>query len=177
MSWRLSASEAAVLVVDAQEKLVAAVKEPSDWLERLEILVKGASLLGVPIAITEQVPAKLGKTVPAILRAAGRGCKPIEKVDFSAVEQGKIFAKKRILVAGCEAHVCIRQTVYDLRLKELTPIVVADAIGSRRESDREIALAEMRADRVVVSTVEAVLFEMMGSSDHKNFKEVQALVK
>jgi nicotinamidase-related amidase len=93
------------------------------------------------------------------------------------VEQGKIFAKKRILVAGCETHVCVRQTVYDLRLKELTPIVVADAIGSRRTQDREIALAEMRADRVVVSTVEAVLFEMMGSSDHKNFKEVQALVK
>jgi isochorismate hydrolase len=93
------------------------------------------------------------------------------------VEQGKIFAKKQILVAGCEAHVCIRQTVYDLRLKELTPIVVADAIGARRERDREMALAEMRADRVVVTTVEAVLFEMMGSSDHKNFKEVQALVK
>ena len=64
-----------------------------------------------------------------------------------------------------------------LRLRELTPIVVADAIGSRRNHDREIALAEMRADRVVVSTVEAVLFEMMGSSDHKNFKEVQSLVK
>ena len=57
MSWRLSASEAALLVVDAQEKLVAAVKEPSDWLERLEILVKGASLLGVPIAITGIAPS------------------------------------------------------------------------------------------------------------------------
>jgi nicotinamidase-related amidase len=93
------------------------------------------------------------------------------------VEQGKIFSKKRILVAGCEAHVCIRQTVYDLRLKEFTPIVVADAIGSRRERDREIALAEMRADRVVVSTVEAVLFEMLETADHKCFKDIQALLK
>ena len=101
-------------------------------------------MLGVPIVVTEQVPAKLGKTVPAVLEAAGRGCKPIAKSIFSAVEQGKVFSKKRILVAGCEAHVCIRQTVYDLRLKEFTPIVVADAIGSRRERDREIALAEMR---------------------------------
>jgi isochorismate hydrolase len=80
-------------------------------------------------------------------------------------------------VAGCEAHVCIRQTVYDLRLKELTPIVVADAVGSRRERDREVALAEMRADRVVVTTVEAALFEMMESSDHKQFKDIQALLK
>jgi len=177
MSWRLSPAETALLVVDVQEKLVAAVQEPSDWLARLEILVKGASLLGVPIVVTEQVPAKLGKTVPAVLEAVGRGCKPIAKSSFSAVEQGKVFSKKRILVAGCEAHVCIRQTVYDLRLKEFTPIVVADAIGSRRERDREIALAEMRADRVVVSTVEAVLFEMLETADHKCFKDIQALLK
>ena len=177
MSWRLSPAETALLVVDVQEKLVAAVQEPSDWLVRLEILVKGASLLGVPIVVTEQVPAKLGKTVPAVLEAAGRGCKLIAKSSFSAAEQGKVFSKKRILVAGCEAHVCIRQTVYDLRLKEFTPIVVADAIGSRRERDREIALAEMRADRVVVSTVEAVLFEMLETADHKCFKDIQALLK
>ena len=44
MSWRLCPSETALLVVDAQEKLVAAVQQPTDWLERLEILVKGASL-------------------------------------------------------------------------------------------------------------------------------------
>ena len=71
MSWRLCPSDTALLVVDAQEKLVAAVQQPTDWLERLEILVKGASLLGVPIAITEQVPTKLGRTVPAIVQAAG----------------------------------------------------------------------------------------------------------
>ena len=72
---------------------------------------------------------------------------------------------------------CIRQTVYDLRLKELTPIVVADAVGSRKERDREVALAEMRADRVVVTTVEAALFEMMESSEHKQFKDIQSLLK
>jgi hypothetical protein len=55
--------------------------------------------------------------------------------------------------------------------------VVADAVGSRRERDREVALAEMRADRVVVTTVEAVLFEMMESSEHKQFKDIQALLK
>lgn len=177
MSWRLCPAQTALLVVDAQEKLVAAVKQPTDWLERLEILVKGATLLGVPVVITEQVPAKLGKTVPAILQAAGKTCKPIPKTHFSAMEQGKIFSKRRILVAGCETHVCIRQTVYDLRLKEFTPIVVADAVGSRQERDREIALAEMRADRVVVTTVEAVLFEMLETADHKQFKEIQALLK
>ena len=33
MSWRLKIPETGLLVVDVQEKLVAAVKEPADWVE------------------------------------------------------------------------------------------------------------------------------------------------
>lgn len=61
MSWRLPIAETGLLVVDVQEKLVAVIQEPSDWLARLEILVEGAHLLGLPIEFTEQVPSKLGK--------------------------------------------------------------------------------------------------------------------
>ena len=177
MSWRLPIAETGLLVVDVQEKLVAVIQEPSDWLARLEILVAGAHLLGLPIELTEQVPAKLGKTVSAILKASGSGRKAMAKTHFSAAEAGRKLGRRRILVAGCEAHVCIRQTVYDLRLKELTPVVVADAVGSRRGRDREMTLAEMRADGVVISTVEAVLFEMMESAEHPQFREIQALIK
>jgi len=175
MSWRLSQKETGLLVVDAQEKLVTAVHSPADWLQRLEILVQGARLLELPIVLTEQVPAKLGKTVGSVQKAAGS--KAIAKTKFSAADEGRTLERKRVLVAGCETHVCVRQTVYDLRLKELTPVVVADAVGSREARDRDVALAEMRADGVVVSTVEAVLFEIMGSSEHPRFKEVQSLIK
>ena len=56
-------------------------------------------------------------------------------------------------------------------------MVLADAVGSRDARYRDIALAERRADWVVISTVEAVLFEMLESSEHTKFKEVQALLK
>jgi len=177
MSWRLSQKETGLLVVDAQEKLVPVIASPSDWLKRLEILVQGARMLELPMMLTEQVPAKLGKTVPSVQKSAGSGTKAIAKNKFSAAEIGKALGRKRILVAGCETHICVRQTIYDLRLKELTPVVVADAVGSREARDRDIALAEMRADGVVISTVEAVLFEMLESSEHTKFKEVQALLK
>jgi len=114
MSWRLKLAETGVLIVDVQEKLVGAVKEPADWVERVEILVKAAKLLEIPVAITEQVPSKLGKTVPTVLQGAGK-VDPISKTLFSAAEAGRSLGKKKVLVAGCEAHVCIRQTVYDLR--------------------------------------------------------------
>ena len=176
MSWRLKPAETGLLVVDVQEKLVAAVKEPADWVERVEILVKAAKLLEIPVGITEQVPTKLGKTVPAILQAAGKAS-PVSKTLFSAAEAGRSLGKKKVLVAGCETHVCIRQTVYDLRLKEIQPVLVADAVGSRRDSDRQLALQEMRHDGIVVATTEAVLFELLEGAEHPKFKEIQALIK
>jgi nicotinamidase-related amidase len=176
MAWRLKPSETGLLVVDVQEKLVAAVKEPADWVERVEILVKAAKLFEIPVGITEQVPTKLGKTVPAILQAAGQVA-PISKTLFSAAEAGRSLGKKKVLVAGCETHVCIRQTVYDLRLKEIQPVLVADAVGSRRDSDRQLALQEMRHDGIVVATTEAVLFELLEGAEHPKFKEIQALIK
>lgn len=176
MSWRLVPKETGLLVVDVQEKLVPAVQSPADWLDRLIVLVRCVRLLDVPVLLTEQVPTKLGKTVEGVQQAAGN-LRTISKTAFSAATEGKGLERKRVLVAGCETHVCVRQTVYDLRLKELTPVVVADAVGSRQARDREMALAEMRADGVVVSTVEAVLFEMLESADHPRFKEVQALLK
>jgi isochorismate hydrolase len=176
MAWRLKPSETGLLIVDVQEKLVAAVKEPADWVERVEILVKAAKLLEIPVGITEQVPTKLGKTVPAILQAAGKVA-PISKTLFSAAEAGRSLGKKKVLVAGCETHICIRQTVYDLRLKEIQPVLVADAVGSRRDSDRQLALQEMRHDGIVVATTEAVLFELLEGAEHPKFKEIQALIK
>ncbi len=176
MSWRLKISETGLLVVDVQEKLVAAVKEPADWVQKVEILVKAVKLLEIPVAISEQVPAKLGKTVSAIQEAAGKVA-PSSKSVFSAVAAGKALGKKRVLVVGCEAHVCVRQTVYDLRQKEVQPVLVADAVGSRREMDRQLALQEMRQDGIVIASTEAVLFELMETAEHPKFKEVQGLVK
>ena len=95
MSWRLKISETGLLVVDVQEKLVAAVKETEGWVDRVEILVKAAKLLEMPVAITEQVPAKLGKTVAPVLQAAGKGS-PVSKTSFSAVEAGKALGRKKV---------------------------------------------------------------------------------
>jgi nicotinamidase-related amidase len=122
------------------------------------------------------VPTKLGKTVPAVQLAAGK-VSPAAKSTFSAVDAGKALGRKKILVAGCEAHVCVRQTVYDLRQKEVQPVLVADAVGSRRETDRQLALQEMRQDGIVIASTEAVLFELLETAEHPKFREIQGLIK
>ena len=106
----------------------------------------------------------------------GKGS-PVSKSAFSAVEAGKALGRKKVLVAGCETHVCVRQTVYDLRLKEVQPVLVADAVGSGREADRQLALQEMRHDGIVIASTEAVLFELLETSEHPKFKEIQGLIK
>ena len=177
MSWRLSAEEAGLLVVDAQEKLVAAVAEPTDWVKKLTILVEGAKILGLPICITEQVPSKLGKTMPVILKAAGNGCKPVAKTFFSAVDQGKSLGKKRILVAGCEAHVCLLQTALALLEDEFEVWVVTDACSSRTERNRDAAFDRLAGAGAELLTTEMVAFEWLRHADHPQFRAVQALIK
>jgi hypothetical protein len=56
-------------------------------------------------------------------------------------------------------------------------VLVADAVGSRREADRQLALQEMRQDGIVIASTEAVLFELLETAEHPKFKEVQGLVK
>jgi nicotinamidase-related amidase len=67
----VSPHRAAVLIVDVQEKLAAAM--PGDALDRLVrnvgILADAARRFGVPVVVSEQYPKGLGRTLPAIEEA------------------------------------------------------------------------------------------------------------
>ena len=82
-----------------------------------------------------------------------------------------------MVVCGCEAHVCVLQTVLALRASGHDVAVVADAVGSRAVGNRDAALARMRDHGVDVVTTEMVVFEWLGSSRHPAFREVQGLIK
>ena len=65
---RLDPKTTAVIIVDIQERLAAAM--PPEQLARVErsarILIESARLLGAPVLATEQYPKGLGPTLPAI---------------------------------------------------------------------------------------------------------------
>jgi nicotinamidase-related amidase len=176
MSWRLEPEKTGLLVIDVQERLMPVIAEGDRVIKKITDMIKIAKLLSLSVFVTEQVPAKLGPTIQPI-RDLIPDYPRLEKREFSASSTLRFHIPKTILVVGLEAHVCVRQTVYDLRQKETTVYVLADAVSSRSLSDYHLALAEMRQDKVLVTSVEAVCWELMGSVNHPKFREALAILK
>jgi nicotinamidase-related amidase len=177
MSWRLAPDDCVLLLVDAQEKLMPAIHESAALEKKLAQLLAGLRLLEVPVVVSEQYPKGLGKTLGSLLKLAP-DAPVVEKTAFSAAAAAlPHLSRKHVLVAGAEAHVCVRQTVYDLRRHDKKVTLIGDAIGSRNPADRDLALAEMRCDEVLITGVEALLFELLGSSEHPAFKKISDLIK
>jgi nicotinamidase-related amidase len=179
--FRLQRGEAALLVVDVQEKLAAAM-EPvalAGMVKRTSALVEGARVLGLPIVYTEQYPKGLGPTVPA-LKAHLTGLLPVEKVRFSAVDdrvRAQLRGRHQVLVAGMEAHICVYQTVRALAEGGVLPVVCADAVLSRFEVDWKVGLQLASDSGAMVSTVETALFDLLGEAGTPEFKRISAAIR
>ncbi len=85
---------------------------------------------------------------------------------------------REVVVTGCEAHVCVLQTVLGLLERGgLGVVLVADAIGSRDPANRDAAIERARGHGAEVVTAEMVLFEWMAGSTHPHFRDVQKLIR
>jgi nicotinamidase-related amidase len=173
-------AQSVLVLIDIQERLMPAIADSAEIIENARRLAEAASLLEVPVKATEQYPRGLGATVPEL--------KPflpevVSKTSFCAVpEQESTWSllppeRGEIVIAGAEAHVCVLQTVLELRNRNVRTVVVADAVGSRAQSSRDRALDRMRDHGVEIVTTEMVLFEWLRDSTHPVFRDVQRLIR
>ena len=88
-----------------------------------------------------------------------------------------MLKRRQVIICGIETHVCVHQTAIDLLEKDCDVHVVADAVSSRTESNKNIGLNRMRDEGVTISSTEMALFEMLESAEHPNFKEIAKLIK
>ena len=177
----LKREDTALLVVDVQERLAAAMQPEAlgRMLTRLGALIEGARVLGLPIAVTEQYPNGLGHTLPAIRDRLG-DVPVIEKLKFSALDEvirRRLSGRRQVVVVGMETHVCVYQTVRDLIAEGRHPTLCIDAVLSRKTVDREVGLELARAAGATLSSVEAVLFDLLGAAGTPEFKKISAAVK
>jgi nicotinamidase-related amidase len=198
----LDADESQLVLVDYQARLMPAIHEGESVLGNALRLAKLAQLMQVPAWGTEQNPDGLGQLAPEI-RALCR--KTLAKMHFSACADGLIDllrapvrpasgnarslpkhlqkpaqpAEERstIVVAGCEAHVCLMQTALDLLDEELEVWVVTDACGSRTERNRDAAFDRLAGAGCELVTTEMVAFEWLRTAEHPAFKDVLSLIK
>ena len=183
-TYRIQRENCQAMIIDVQEKLSPHIYRYNDILKKTLILIQGLQVLDLPILLNEQYPEGLGRTVPEIMAVLdATKSKTIEKVTFSACDNDEswnyLAQQNRIsvLVFGVEAHVCVMQTVLDLLDNGMQPVVIADAIGSRSAYDRRQAIRRMRRAGAVITTTEAILFELCRSSKDPAFKAISQLVK
>ena len=176
----LSRDDARLLIVDVQEKLIPHIAGAAEMIDRCRRLIRAARLLGVPVAATEQYPQGLGGTVPELRELLDP---PPEKLRFSSAEVlgwapagEQDNGRDKVIVAGIEAHVCVQQTVLDLMTLGYRVYVPADAVASRNRFDWEFALRRMADSGAVITTTEAVLFELCEIAGTPDFQEIRRLV-
>ncbi|MDB5749847.1 MAG: isochorismatase [Ramlibacter sp.] len=200
----LQAEECQLVLVDYQQRLMPEIHEAQAVLANAVRLARIAALLQVPLWATEQSPADLGVTVQALQPlVAGR---VLAKTSFDGAEtllprlrpparpqQGgnarslprhlqkavptPDVGRETLVLAGCEAHVCLLQTALGLLEEELDVWVVTDACGARTERNRDAAFDRLASAGAELVTTEMVAFEWLRHADHPRFKEVLALVK
>ncbi|RKG99820.1 isochorismatase family protein [Corallococcus praedator] len=180
-SFRLKPEHAALLVVDIQERLCAAMERDAldRMLARTGAAVEGARALGVPVFVTEQYPQGLGRT-HSLLKLKLGTFTPLEKMDFSAATPDVLSLlgdRKQVLLAGMETHICVFQTARDLAEGGREPCLLADAVLSRTEEDRRVGLELCRDAGARILTVESALFDMLGRAGTPEFKKVSAAVR
>ncbi len=189
----VSAESCALVLVDYQTRLMPAIHGGEHIVPRALLMAQAAGILDIPVLGTEQNPPGLGANDPAI-RAA---CQvTLSKTHFDATEDGLLEALQRakppavssvtrptdpaikqVVLAGCEAHVCLLQTALGLLRAGLRVWVVGNACGSRRASDHAAAMQRLQQAGATVVTHEMVLFEWLHDCRHPRFREVLSLIK
>jgi isochorismate hydrolase len=182
---RLARDRAVLLVVDVQDRLIAAMAPAIAELtvKHTAILIEAAARFGMPIVCSEQYPKGLGRTVAAVelaLAAAGPLVRRIEKLEFSLAPHlvGLTLPDEpQWIVTGMETHICIYQTARDLLATGGVVHVVADAVCSRTKSSWRIGLDRLRAEDATITSTESVVFELLGAAGTDDFKALSRRFK
>jgi nicotinamidase-related amidase len=177
----LERGKSQLLMVDVQERLLPAMSDPAQVLKNGARLLEAARTLAVPVVVSEQYPAGLGRTVPDLANLAPANAVH-EKVEFSCFANPALHAalsapERQTVIFGIEAHVCVLQTALEMAMASHDVTVVADAVGSRVTDSKEIALRRLQDAGVRVATTEMVLFEWLRRAGTPEFKAISKLIR
>ena len=183
----LTRARTALLVVDVQQRLAAAMHEEvlGAVVRNTVVLIAAARRFGLPIVVSQQYPRGLGHTLPALedaLRDAPN-LHRFDKLAFSAADTPELAAlaprlgRDRWIVTGMEAHVCVYQTARGLVARGYQAHVVADAICSRTKANWRIGLGLVERAGALVTSTEACVFDLLGAAGTDDFKALSRLIK
>jgi nicotinamidase-related amidase len=172
-----------LLLIDFQDVFLKAMPDRERLLQRTTFALKAAELLGVSVAATEQLPAKLGATTEALSQAWDPHTPVFDKSTFSAFEAEGLHRWieanqiDHILIAGIETSICVYQTAIQALGKDIGVTLLSDCISERRPEDREPVLQQLLSMDAHVLPSETIFYSLLGSAEHPKFREFTQLVK
>lgn len=177
----LKRENSAILIIDVQERLMPVISEKEIVFANVNRLIAGANILKLPLVVTEQYPKGLGHTCKEI--QIDNDHEVIEKISFSCMlassinDKLKAWQTKSLILAGVESHICVFKTALDALNNGYEVHIVADAVSSRREYDKEVALKRMRHAGAFVATTEMILFQLLDEAGNEEFKQISKLIR
>lgn len=178
----LNSDNCIVLMIDFQDKLIKATTADIE-AKNAEKMLKTAKILNIQTIISEQYPKGLGSTNQKLLDILPKDAEIIEKTAFSllkeenAIDLIKSFNKKQVILFGIETHICVLQTALDLIENGFEVYLIRNACKSRSDYESAAGMEIMKNNGVQLLTLEIALFQLLRTSKHPNFKEIQALIK
>ena len=179
----ISPANSVLVLVDYQHRLMPQIHRGEQAVANAVRLADAARELGIRVIGTEQNPAGLGPNDDAIRQ---RCASTLAKMHFDACEDGLLELLRggdpaappvEVVIAGCEAHVCLLQTALGLLRAGHRVWVVGPACGSRSAQDHALAMQRLQQAGAVIVSPEMVVFEWLHSCRHERFKPVLQLVK
>ena len=180
----LERDKALLVVIDVQEKLCVAMDQVvlKQLVKNTGILLDSAAELGIPVLVTEQYVKGLGATMPELKeKTASAPC--LEKMTFSCcgstefVEAIKSTGRTQVIITGMETHVCVLQTVIELREAGFCVHIVKDALMSRSKQNWQTAIQAMTLAGAIPTCTEAAMFQLLKIAGTDEFKKLSKLVR
>lgn len=175
-------NEVVAVCLDMQSSMINSIHKGDFMKDRAIRFFKSMRVLNVPILVTQQYTRGLGDTDADIKEAIGE-FEYIDKTSFSCmgeptfIEALEKTGRKKVVIAGMEAHICVLQTAMDLIDAGYEVYVLVDACSSRNKLDKKIGLERMRAEGIKIATYESVVFEMLQKAGSDEFKQISKIVK
>lgn len=175
-------SDSCLVIVDMQEPFLQSMFDRTMVEQGVQKLVSAANILGIPTLATVQNKKRMGDTVSSILEHIP-SVEAVEKMSFSCCgddvfkRQLESLGKRTVILCGVETHICVNQTALDLLGDGYKVHVPADAVNSRTQGNWRVGLDKMSGAGVIITSVETVIFELLGSAGTDEFRQILKIVK
>lgn len=173
----LTPERCCLLVIDPQERLLAAVHKPEKMIRNAALLVRCARTLDMQVLATTQYKKGLGPFVEELGELLdGVSCQ--DKTHFNCFANNE-FRKlidrlpdsvDTMILVGAETHICIYQSALGALQAGFNVWVIADAVSSRNKKNIGLALDRLRDLGASVGPAEMVVYELLQEAGTAAFK-------